>query len=43
VPNLFLEDFLNGNVAVGLKAGHGLWGYRDAATYNASVYLLYFP
>lgn len=43
VPNLFVEDFLNGNVAVGFKAGHGLWGYRDAATYNASVYLLYFP
>lgn len=43
VPNLFVEDFLNGNVAVGLKAGIGLWGYRDAATYNASIYLLYFP
>jgi hypothetical protein len=43
VPNLFVEHFLNGNVALGLKAGHGLWGYRDAATYNASLYLLYFP
>ncbi|MEO6095176.1 MAG: hypothetical protein ABIW76_05690 [Fibrobacteria bacterium] len=43
VPNLFVEYFLNGNVALGLKAGHGLWGYRDAATYNGSVYLLYFP
>lgn len=43
VPNLFVEHFLDGNVAIGLKAGHGVWGYRDAATYNASVYLLYFP
>jgi hypothetical protein len=43
VPNLFVEHFLNGNVALGLKAGHGFWGYRDAASYNASVYLLYFP
>ncbi|MEO7423674.1 MAG: hypothetical protein ABI036_00715 [Fibrobacteria bacterium] len=43
VAGMFVEHFLNGNLALGLKAGHGIWGYRDAATYNASVYLLYFP
>jgi len=43
VPILFVEDFLNRNLALGAKAGHSLWGYRDAAAYNASVYLLYFP
>ncbi|MDB5050876.1 MAG: hypothetical protein JWO30_3947 [Fibrobacteres bacterium] len=43
VPNLFVEDFLSAGLALGFKAGHSLWGYRDAAAYNASAYLLWFP
>jgi hypothetical protein len=43
VPCLFWERFLTPNLAAGGKAGHGLWGYKDGASYNASVYILYFP
>lgn len=43
VPNLFVEDFLTPNFAVGGKAGYSLWGYKDASSYNASIYILYFP
>lgn len=43
VPVLFGEWFVRPGFALGLKAGHSLWGYNDAASYNASAYLLYFP
>lgn len=43
VPDLFGEAYLRSDLALGAKAGHSLWGYRDAASFNASVYLLYFP
>ena len=43
VPSAFLEEYFSRNIALGVKAGHSLWGYRDAVSYNASVYLLYFP
>jgi hypothetical protein len=43
VATPFLEAFLLPGTAVGAKAGHSLWGYRDASSYNGSVYLLYFP
>jgi hypothetical protein len=43
VPIAFGEYFLRPRLALGLKAGHSLWGYRDALSYNGSVYLLYFP
>lgn len=43
VATAFCEWFLRPGTAVGLKAGHSLWGYRDATSYNASLYLLYFP
>jgi hypothetical protein len=43
VPDLFAERFVSQGLALGLKAGHSLWGYRDAASYNASAYLLWFP
>lgn len=39
----FVESFLTPGTAIGAKAGHSLWGYHDGASYNASVYLLYFP
>lgn len=39
----FLEAYVRPGVAMGAKLGHSLWGYRDAASYNATVYLLYFP
>lgn len=43
VPDLYAEAYLSDRVALGAKAGHSLWGYRDAASYNASLYLLWFP
>lgn len=43
VSSVFFEEYLNRNIAVGVKGGHSLWGYRDAVSYNASAYLLYFP
>lgn len=43
VPCLFGEEYLTSHLALGLKAGHSLWGYRDAVSYNASAYLLWFP
>lgn len=43
VPDLFAEAYLRPALALGAKAGHSLWGYRDAASLNASLYLLYFP
>lgn len=39
----FLEWFVTPGTALGAKLGHSLWGYRDASSYNATVYLLYFP
>ncbi len=39
----FLEAYVLPGTAVGMKIGHSLWGYHDAASYNASLYLLYFP
>lgn len=39
----FAEVFLLPGTAVGMKAGHSLWGYHDAASYNLSLYLLWFP
>lgn len=43
VATLFLEWFVTPGTAVGGKAGHSLWGYRDASSYHATAYLLYFP
>jgi hypothetical protein len=43
VPILFGEWFARPGFAYGLKAGHSLWGYRDAASYTASAYMLIFP
>lgn len=43
VPMLFGEWFARPGFALGLKAGHSLWGYRDAASYTGSGYILYFP
>jgi hypothetical protein len=43
VPCLFGEYFLTPNLALGGKGGYGVWGYHDGATYNGSVYVLYFP
>lgn len=43
VATFFMEHYLRAGLALGLKAGHSLWGYRDASSYNASLYLLYFP
>lgn len=43
VATAFAEVFVLPGTALGAKAGHSLWGYRDAAAYNLSVYLLYFP
>lgn len=43
VATLFLETYLRPGLALGAKAGHSLWGYHDHASYNATVYLLYFP
>lgn len=40
---LFLERYMSAGTALGIKAGHSLWGYRDAASFNATLYLLYFP
>lgn len=43
VPSVFFEEYLDRRFAVGIKGGHSVWGYRDAVSYNASLYLLYFP
>jgi hypothetical protein len=43
VATLFLENYLRPGLAVGAKAGHSLWGYHGDASYNATLYLLYFP
>lgn len=48
VPTFFGEYYgdkklWGGQWAFGVKGGHSLWGYRDAASYNASVYWLFFP
>lgn len=43
VPCLFGEYFLTPNLALGGKGGYGVWGYHDGATYNGSVYVLFFP
>jgi hypothetical protein len=39
---LFGEVYFTQRLALGLKAGHSLWGYRDAVSYNSSAYLLWF-
>jgi hypothetical protein len=43
VATVFAEHYLRPGLALGLKAGHSLWGYRDDSSYNGSLYLLYFP
>lgn len=43
VATLFLERYLSSRLALGAKAGHSLWGYHGDASYNATLYLLYFP
>lgn len=43
VPILFGEWYAKPEFALGLKAGHSLWGYNDAASYTVSAYMLYFP
>lgn len=43
VATLFLEAYLRPGMALGGKAGHSVWGYHDAASYHATLYLLYFP
>ncbi len=43
VPGIAWETRLSPRIWVGAKGGHSLWGYRDKASYHASVFLNYYP